>query len=430
MPPRRRPCARTCPGSLPALDQAWAEDLGDDLDWLVGATAGVVLPRGQVGEPAPLRSERYLSVLERLVSAARTPRLTVEGGEPTVQVLARLLESATRRLREVADPLRPDSTDAAWQQVREAVARLHGLATVAAAVLPEESAAALALLRKPAPLLAAVRLGPPPTVPDLADRSAGGGVRGGPRLRTGAAARPADAAGLRGPLGQDGPEGRRVSAPAGVFVVFEGGDGVGKSTQVGLLAQRVAASGREVVTTFEPGATRLGAVLRGVLLHGDAGDVGPRAEALLYAADKAEHLHEVVRPALARGAVVLCDRYVDSMVAYQGAGRVLAEDEVERVARWATDDLRPDLTVLLDLDPAEGLGGVAEPDRLESAGLAFHDRARSFFLALAERDPDRYLVLPARHRREELAATIAARVDALLSSHGAGVSAGAGTLPG
>ncbi|MGI3779815.1 MAG: dTMP kinase, partial [Janthinobacterium lividum] len=111
-----------------------------------------------------------------------------------------------------------------------------------------------------------------------------------------------------------------MSARTGAFVVFEGGDGVGKSTQVELLTGRLVAAGHEVVTTFEPGATRLGALLRGVLLHGDAGDVGARTEALLYAADKAEHLHEVVRPALARGAVVVCDRYVDSMVAYQGAG--------------------------------------------------------------------------------------------------------------
>ena len=214
-----------------------------------------------------------------------------------------------------------------------------------------------------------------------------------------------------------------MNAPRGALVVFEGGDGVGKSTQVELLTRRLTAAGREVVTTFEPGATRLGAVLRGVLLHGDAGDVDARTEALLYAADKAEHLHEVVRPALARGAVVVCDRYVDSMVAYQGAGRVLDPAEVEHIARWATDDLRPDLTVLLDLEPAEGLGGLQEKDRLESAGLDLHARARAFFLALADRDPDRYLVLAARRSREELAEAVAARVEAVLSASG-------GTLPG
>lgn len=201
----------------------------------------------------------------------------------------------------------------------------------------------------------------------------------------------------------------------GAFVVFEGGDGVGKSTQVGLLSGRLAAAGHEVVTTLEPGGTRLGAVLRGLLLHGDGGDVGARTEALLYAADKAEHLHQVVLPALARGAVVVCDRYVDSMVAYQGAGRVLDADEVERVARWATGDLRPDLTVLLDLDPEEGLGTLTDPDRLESAGLDFHIRARASFLALADRDPARYLVLPARRPRDELAEVVGARVARLLS---------------
>jgi dTMP kinase len=216
-------------------------------------------------------------------------------------------------------------------------------------------------------------------------------------------------------LGEDGAEARVVIAPTGGFVVFEGGDGVGKSTQVELLVRRLTGAGHEVVTTFEPGATRLGALLRGVLLHGDAGDVDARTEALLYAADKAEHLHQVVRPALARGAVVVCDRYVDSMVAYQGAGRVLDPAEVERVARWATEDLRPDLTVLLDLEPEQGLGGLSEPDRLESAGLDFHDRARAFFLALADRDPEHYLVLPARRSREELADAVAARVEQVLT---------------
>ncbi len=217
-----------------------------------------------------------------------------------------------------------------------------------------------------------------------------------------------------------------MSSPAGAFVVFEGGDGVGKSTQVDLLVRRLEQAGHEVVRTFEPGATRLGALLREVLLHGDPADPDgggphPRTEALLYAADKAEHLHQVVRPALARGAVVVCDRYVDSMVAYQGAGRVLDPAEVEHIARWATDGLRPDLTVLLDLAPEEGLRGLSAPDRLESAGLDFHARARAYFLGLAERDPDRYLVLPARRSREELAQAVAVRVEQVLS-------AGAGTL--
>ena len=206
-----------------------------------------------------------------------------------------------------------------------------------------------------------------------------------------------------------------MSPGRGAFVVFEGGDGVGKTTQVERLCADLAARGREVVRTFEPGDTALGAVLRRVLLDPGTGEVSARAEALLYAADKAQHLDEVVRPALARGAVVVCDRYVDSMIAYQGAGRVLDPAEVEQVARWATAGLRPDLTVLLDLEPARGVSEKAEHDRLEGAGEAFHDRARAFFLQLAARDPEHYLVLPAREPREVLADRVGERVSRLLS---------------
>ena len=154
-------------GLSPGLDPAWAEDLVDDLDWLVGVTRGAVGARPGPAA-APLRSERYLSVLERLVGAARSPHLVVDGAEPTVDVLGRLLEVETLRLREVADPLRADATDAAWEQVRRGVERLRGLARVAATVLPEASASALALLRKTAPLLAAVRLGAVPEPADVA----------------------------------------------------------------------------------------------------------------------------------------------------------------------------------------------------------------------------------------------------------------------
>jgi hypothetical protein len=158
-------------GLSPGLDPAWAEDLTDDLDWLVGVMSDAALQVQAGARAAPLGSERYLSVLERLVGAARSPRLVVDGAEPTSEVLSRLIEVETRRLREVADPLRADATDAAWDQVRQGVDRLRGLARVAAPVLPEESAAALALLRKPAPLLAAVQLGAPPTVPEVAAMS-------------------------------------------------------------------------------------------------------------------------------------------------------------------------------------------------------------------------------------------------------------------
>lgn len=209
---------------------------------------------------------------------------------------------------------------------------------------------------------------------------------------------------------------------SGVFIVFEGGDGVGKSTQVRLLADALTAAGHRVVLTHEPGDTPVGHDIRRILLDPATGDLSPRAEALLYAADKAQHLFEVVEPALARGEVVVCDRYVDSMLAYQGAGRVLDLADVERVARWATADVRPDLTVLLDLDPADAMGDIAELDRVEAAGLEFHRRARELFVELARRDPSRFLVLPAREPVEQLAAQIWTRVQSVLSDPSASMS--------
>ncbi|MDR1431305.1 MAG: dTMP kinase [Propionibacteriaceae bacterium] len=202
---------------------------------------------------------------------------------------------------------------------------------------------------------------------------------------------------------------------AGAFIVFEGGDGVGKSTQAALLADWLRAQGREVLLTFEPGATPLGAAIRSILLGNQTGDISPRSEALLYAADKASHIADAVRPALERGAVVVCDRYVDSMLAYQGAGRVLDLAEVEAIANWATGALAPELTVLLDLDPEAAMAGIPDKDRLEAAGADFHLRVRRHFLALAARDPKRYLVLPARQPVAELAAAIQQRVSALLA---------------
>lgn len=200
----------------------------------------------------------------------------------------------------------------------------------------------------------------------------------------------------------------------GLFVVFEGGDRVGKSTQVRALAAALAASGIDHIVTHEPGDTPAGKIIRDLLLD-PASHLDDRAEALLYAADKAQHIAQVVRPALAAGQVVVCDRYVDSMLAYQGAGRVLSVERVEQVARWATEDLLPDLTVLLDLDPDHGLATIAEKDRLEGAGTDLHVRARQFFLDLAARDPEHYLVLPARTGIESIAAAVRERVGELLS---------------
>jgi dTMP kinase len=206
-----------------------------------------------------------------------------------------------------------------------------------------------------------------------------------------------------------------VSTAGGVFVVFEGGDGVGKTTQVDRLCAWLANAGHEVLKTFEPGDTTVGAMIRRIVLDPATGDMSPRAEALLYAADKAQHLFAVVRPALERGAVVVCDRYVDSMLAYQGAGRVLETADLERIARWATEDLRPDLTVVLDAELSDGIHAKTQKDRLESAGDVFHERTRQFFLELARRDPERYLVLNARASRQEIAAQVAARVAPLLT---------------
>ncbi|WP_024285807.1 dTMP kinase [Cellulomonas sp. KRMCY2] len=207
------------------------------------------------------------------------------------------------------------------------------------------------------------------------------------------------------------------SSQPGVFISFEGGDGVGKSTQLRLLAQWLSAGGREVVTTREPGGTVLGSALRDAVLHGD--HVSARTEALLYATDRAHHVDTVVRPALARGAVVLTDRYLDSSVAYQGNGRDLGADEVERLSLWATEGLLPQLTVLLDLDPSVGLTRLTgAPDRLERAGSDFHARTRQAFLDRAATGGPRWLVLDASGTAEDLQAAIRGRVAELLDISG------------
>lgn len=200
----------------------------------------------------------------------------------------------------------------------------------------------------------------------------------------------------------------------GLFVVFEGGDGVGKSTQVVELVSRLRNRRIEPVVTRQPGGTPIGEKLRELLLDPGHPELTARTEALVYAADKAQHVEEVILPALAQGKVVVCDRYVDSMIAYQGAGRVLDLTEVEQVARWATGGLRPDLTVLLDIDPAEAVANIRQQDRLEAAGLNFHRRAREHFLRLAGEDPERYLVLGARGSRKNIAEKVAEKVLALL----------------
>jgi dTMP kinase len=181
---------------------------------------------------------------------------------------------------------------------------------------------------------------------------------------------------------------------SGLFIAFEGGEGVGKSTQATKLAEALRAMGHEVVLTFEPGGTPVGERLRAVLLDRANTGMAPLAEALLYAADRAQHVSSVIRPALERDAVVITDRYVDSSLAYQGAGRAIDERDIRRLSRWATDGLMPDLTIVLDIDPEIGLQRVTGPgDRLEAESLAFHRRVRQEFLQLARRGRQRYLVV-------------------------------------
>ena len=211
---------------------------------------------------------------------------------------------------------------------------------------------------------------------------------------------------------------RRRLAKGGVLIAFEGGEGAGKSTQVRRLQEWLTDEGLVARATFEPGATQSGAAIRAIVLDKAHTGIAPRSEALLYAADRAQHVHDVLRPALDAGEVVITDRFVDSSLAYQGAGRTIPLDDVRMLSRWATQGLQPDLTVLLDLPPEVGLArakGRAAADRLESESLEFHQRVRQTFRALAEAQPDRYLVLDARRTADEIAAAIRVRVAELLS---------------
>jgi dTMP kinase len=199
----------------------------------------------------------------------------------------------------------------------------------------------------------------------------------------------------------------------GLFVTFEGGDGVGKSTQAALLEDWLRAQGRDVVRTREPGGTDVGQRVREIVLH-HRGHIDARAEALLYAADRAHHVATVVRPAIARGDVVIQDRYLDSSVAYQGAGRVLDPQQVRDLSLWAVDGLLPDVTVLLDLDETSArrrLDADDKPfDRLEAEQAEFHARVRAAFLTLADAEPARFLVVDASLPVDEIAALVRARV--------------------
>lgn len=199
-----------------------------------------------------------------------------------------------------------------------------------------------------------------------------------------------------------------------MFVAFEGGEGVGKSTQIARAASWLRELNREVVETREPGGTPLGREVRKLVLD-PGGHVTPRSEALLYAADRAQHVETLIRPALAAGKIVLTDRYVDSTLAYQGAGRGL--EDARLITTWATGGLLPDLTVLLDLDPEIGLRRASQravPDRLEGASLAFHQAVRGGFLALAAEAPQRYAVIDAALDADTVADLVQDAVSGLL----------------
>jgi dTMP kinase len=201
---------------------------------------------------------------------------------------------------------------------------------------------------------------------------------------------------------------------AGYFLALEGGEGAGKSTLARRLAEELRGRGYDVLLTFEPGDTAVGARIREVLLDPASRGMSERTEAMLYAADRAQHVSEVIRPALERNAIVVCDRYVDSSRAYQGGGRALDDREITHLSRWATNGLHPDLTVLLDLEPEEGLrraSRVGATDRLEAETLEFHRRVRSEFLTLARRGRHRYLVVDATADPDDVLERVLGRLD-------------------
>lgn len=210
----------------------------------------------------------------------------------------------------------------------------------------------------------------------------------------------------------------RGTPPRGLFIVFEGGEGSGKSTQARHLVKHLYERGCDITVTREPGATRLGYGLRSLLLDERQDPPTARAEALMYAADRAHHVQTVVRPSLARGSMVVCDRYVDSFDAYQGAGRKIDHQHVDWLIQFATDGLVPDLTVVLDVDPAVGLSRVihrGDVNRLDAEEIAFHHAARQRFLDLADSRPWRYLVLPGDRTAKQIANAVAMRADAMLA---------------
>jgi dTMP kinase len=200
----------------------------------------------------------------------------------------------------------------------------------------------------------------------------------------------------------------------GLFIAFEGGEGSGKSTQTKLLKEWLESQNKTVILSREPGGTELGKDLRKILLDNKTGAISPRAEALMYAADRAHHVFSLIRPALDRGEIVITDRYFDSSIAYQGAGRVLDPSEIARISRWATESLTPTITIILDQNPEIGLQRIKSADRLESEPLDFHNRVRQEYLQLASLDPERYLVIEAGRTITEIHQDITERISKYL----------------
>lgn len=200
------------------------------------------------------------------------------------------------------------------------------------------------------------------------------------------------------------------TAKDGYFIVFEGGEGAGKSTQESLLARSLTDLGHHVVRTREPGGTQAAEIMRDLVLNPKYEGLDARAEALLFAAARGDHVSRIVRPALALGHVVICDRFIDSSVTYQGYGRDLGPERIRDLSLWATYGLVPDLTVVLDISPEIGLSRVSDPDRLEAEPLEYHESVRQAYVTIAAQEPARYLVVDASGEVDAIAAEILERV--------------------